>query len=158
MSQIFGHPSSTPLPRKQSSIQSSVRRGSTRILYLGPRPKSFLKSKPSCNTTIKMTTEDISSCGVFHIWFRPSGLWEENESVWFVFIHISVSLPCSQFAKISIICVKHISNSANLLLLLLALLLVEALAIDPQSTVLGEQRKRYWCNLPIKIKSAYFWC
>lgn len=101
-----------PPPKKNPtfSVQSTVRSSSSRILYLGPRPKSFLKAKPSCNTVIKMTAECIFSCGLPHIWFRPSGLWERRiyEAVWFMFIHICVSLPCSQFAKMSINCMSGI--------------------------------------------------
>lgn len=54
-------------PEKPFCVQSSVRSGSSRILYLGPRPKSFLKAKLSCTTLIKMTAECILSGGLLHI-------------------------------------------------------------------------------------------
>lgn len=98
----------TSLPNLLCSRQYG--NGSSRILCLEPRPKFFLKAKSSHDTIIKMTTEYIFSCVPCHVWFRPSGLWKKRiyKAVWFMFLHISVSLPRSSLAKMSINCMSGI--------------------------------------------------
>lgn len=78
--------------------------GSSRILYLEPRPKPFMTAKFLYSTIIKMTTGCIFCCGLRHIWFRPSGLWKRRiyKAIWFMFLRIAVNLLCSWLAKMSI--------------------------------------------------------
>lgn len=99
-----------PLPanKSPSPFRAVLEVAAPEFPTLDEGPNPFWKPNPHTTPSLKWPQDLLRD--LLYIWFRPPGLRERRSygAVWFIFMRVFVSLPCSHLAMMSINCTSGI--------------------------------------------------